>query len=130
MSIIRFRRPQRWVGALVHSRVPRRLLCGAADPVSGRHLAERYRELVPDAVNVKGGAIAEDVRPGIPLAEQLGRIFTALAGVGAGHLAGQAVDGQLVDGVHDPGAGAAGHAACSQARSRARRAMTSTAWRR
>ncbi|WP_106536394.1 phosphoglycerate dehydrogenase [Haloactinopolyspora alba] len=37
-------------------------------------------ELVPDAVNVKGGAIAEEVRPGIPLAEKLGRIFTALAG--------------------------------------------------
>ncbi len=36
-------------------------------------------ELVPDAVNVKGGPIAEDVRPGIPLAEKLGRIFTALA---------------------------------------------------
>jgi D-3-phosphoglycerate dehydrogenase / 2-oxoglutarate reductase len=37
-------------------------------------------ELVPDAVNVKGGPIAEEVRPGIPLAEKLGRIFTALAG--------------------------------------------------
>jgi pimeloyl-ACP methyl ester carboxylesterase len=37
----------RWVGALVESSVPRRLLCGALDPVSGRHLAERYRELVP-----------------------------------------------------------------------------------
>lgn len=37
-------------------------------------------ELVPDAVNVKGGAIAEDVRPGIGLAEKLGRIFTALVG--------------------------------------------------
>jgi D-3-phosphoglycerate dehydrogenase len=37
-------------------------------------------ELVPDAVNVAGGVIAEDVRPGIPLAEKLGRIFTALAG--------------------------------------------------
>lgn len=37
-------------------------------------------ELVPDAVNVQGGVIAEDVRPGIPLAESLGRIFTALAG--------------------------------------------------
>ena len=43
----RLHRP-RWVGALVSSRVPRRLLCGALDPVSGRHLAERYRELVPD----------------------------------------------------------------------------------
>jgi D-3-phosphoglycerate dehydrogenase len=37
-------------------------------------------DLVPDAVNVQGGQIAEDVRPGIPLAEKLGRIFTALAG--------------------------------------------------
>ncbi|HEX7187241.1 MAG TPA: phosphoglycerate dehydrogenase [Actinomycetes bacterium] len=37
-------------------------------------------ELVPDAVNVQGGVIAEEVRPGIPLAEKLGRFFTALAG--------------------------------------------------
>ncbi len=37
-------------------------------------------ELVPDAVNVQGGVIAEDVRPGIALTEKLGRIFTALAG--------------------------------------------------
>ena len=37
-------------------------------------------ELVPDAVNVSGGVIAEEVRPGIALAEKLGRIFTALAG--------------------------------------------------
>ncbi len=33
-------------------------------------------ELVPDAVNVQGGVIAEDVRPGIPLTEKLGRVFT------------------------------------------------------
>jgi D-3-phosphoglycerate dehydrogenase len=37
-------------------------------------------ELVPDAVNVQGGVIAEDVRPGIPLVEKLGRVFTGLAG--------------------------------------------------
>jgi D-3-phosphoglycerate dehydrogenase len=37
-------------------------------------------ELVPDAVNVQGGVIAEEVRPGIQLTEKLGRIFTALAG--------------------------------------------------
>jgi D-3-phosphoglycerate dehydrogenase len=37
-------------------------------------------ELVPDAVNVQGGAIAEDVRPGIPLTEKLGQIFTGVAG--------------------------------------------------
>jgi pimeloyl-ACP methyl ester carboxylesterase len=45
----RRRNRARWVGALVESRVPRRLICGAADPVSGRHLADRYRQLVPDA---------------------------------------------------------------------------------
>jgi pimeloyl-ACP methyl ester carboxylesterase len=44
----RRRHRERWVGALVQSGVPRRLICGAADPVSGRHLADRYRELVPD----------------------------------------------------------------------------------
>ncbi|MGH3445100.1 MAG: phosphoglycerate dehydrogenase [Nocardioidaceae bacterium] len=37
-------------------------------------------ELVPDAVNVQGGVIAEDVRAGIGLTEKLGRIFTAVAG--------------------------------------------------
>ncbi len=37
-------------------------------------------ELVPDAVNVEGGVIDEDVRPFIPLAEKLGRVFTGLAG--------------------------------------------------
>lgn len=37
-------------------------------------------ELVPDAVNVAGGVIHEDVRPGLPLAEKLGRVLTALVG--------------------------------------------------
>ena len=37
-------------------------------------------ELVPDAVNVSGGIIDEDVRPYIPLAETVGRIFMAVAG--------------------------------------------------
>ncbi|MDQ1746483.1 MAG: D-3-phosphoglycerate dehydrogenase / 2-oxoglutarate reductase [Frankiaceae bacterium] len=37
-------------------------------------------EFVPDAVNVQaGGVVAEEVRPGLPLAEKLGRVFTALA---------------------------------------------------
>jgi pimeloyl-ACP methyl ester carboxylesterase len=39
---------ERWVGALVASQVPRALICGALDPVSGAHLAVRYRELVPE----------------------------------------------------------------------------------
>lgn len=36
-------------------------------------------ELVPDAVNVAGGVIDPYVRPGIPLTEKLGQIFSALA---------------------------------------------------
>lgn len=37
-------------------------------------------ELVPDAVNVKGGAIAEDVRPALPLVEKLAQVLFAIAG--------------------------------------------------
>lgn len=38
-------------------------------------------DFVPDAVNVQaGGVVAEDVRPALPLAEKLGRVFTAVAG--------------------------------------------------
>ncbi|MBR7744540.1 phosphoglycerate dehydrogenase [Phycicoccus sp. BSK3Z-2] len=37
-------------------------------------------DLVPDAVNVSGGAVAEEVRPGIDLVEKLGRVFSAVAG--------------------------------------------------
>ncbi|GIE84023.1 phosphoglycerate dehydrogenase [Actinoplanes regularis] len=38
-------------------------------------------EFVPEAVNVSaGGAVDEDVRPLLPLAEKLGRVFTAVAG--------------------------------------------------
>lgn len=36
-------------------------------------------DLVPDAVNVAGGAIDRDVRPGVPLSENLGRLLTALS---------------------------------------------------
>jgi pimeloyl-ACP methyl ester carboxylesterase len=44
----RRRNRERWVGALVDARVPLKLICGATDPVSGAHMAHRYRELVPD----------------------------------------------------------------------------------
>jgi D-3-phosphoglycerate dehydrogenase / 2-oxoglutarate reductase len=37
-------------------------------------------EFVPEAVNVQGGSVDESIRPGLPLAEKLGRIFTAVAG--------------------------------------------------
>ena len=37
-------------------------------------------ELVPDAVNVQGGVLAEPIRPLLPLAERLGAIASGLAG--------------------------------------------------
>lgn len=36
-------------------------------------------DLVPDAVNVAGGAIDDYVRPGLPLTEKLGQVFAGLA---------------------------------------------------
>jgi pimeloyl-ACP methyl ester carboxylesterase len=38
---------QRWVGALQHADMPLKLIDGVADPVSGAHMVERYRQLVP-----------------------------------------------------------------------------------
>jgi pimeloyl-ACP methyl ester carboxylesterase len=40
---------ERWVGALQSSTVPLRLINGSLDPISGAHMAARYRELVPNA---------------------------------------------------------------------------------
>lgn len=39
---------ERWVGALQHTRVPLRVIDGPEDPVSGQHMVDRYRELVPN----------------------------------------------------------------------------------
>lgn len=46
----------RWVGALVNARVPLRFVNGLEDPISGAHMAARYRELVPhpDVVELPG----------------------------------------------------------------------------
>jgi D-3-phosphoglycerate dehydrogenase len=57
------------------------------------------REFVPDAVNVQaGGVVAEDVRPLLPLAERLGRVFTAVAGGVAASVSVE-VRGEIVE--HD-----------------------------
>jgi pimeloyl-ACP methyl ester carboxylesterase len=47
---------ERWVGALQRTRVPLRVIDGPEDPVSGRHMTVRYRELVPnpDVVLLEG----------------------------------------------------------------------------
>jgi D-3-phosphoglycerate dehydrogenase / 2-oxoglutarate reductase len=74
-------------------------------------------EFVPDAVNVQG-AVAEEIRPALPLAETLGRIFTALAAGAAARVEVQvqgeiaaldvrvlqlaAMKGIFIDAVQDP----------------------------
>ncbi len=45
----RWRHKERWVGALLNSPVPLRLIDGASDPISGQHLVEHYRRTVPAA---------------------------------------------------------------------------------
>ncbi|MGH8454189.1 MAG: alpha/beta fold hydrolase [Nevskiales bacterium] len=47
---------ERWVGALQNAKIPLRVIDGSVDPVSGRHMVERYRELVPnpDTVLLEG----------------------------------------------------------------------------
>ena len=64
---------------------------GEAQEKAGVAVAKSVRkalagELVPDAVNVAGGAIDPQVRPGIPLTERLGRVVSALAGDPVTHL--------------------------------------------
>jgi len=43
-------------------------------------------ELVPDAVNVKGGVIAEEIRPSLPLVEKMAQIATELLGEAPVHM--------------------------------------------
>lgn len=38
----------RWVGAIQHTQVPIRLIDGLVDPVSGQHMVDRYREIIPN----------------------------------------------------------------------------------
>ena len=38
----------RWVGVLQQTNVPLRLIIGALDPVSGEHMAVRYKDLIPN----------------------------------------------------------------------------------
>ena len=46
----------RWVGALKHAEIPMCLICVMDDPVSGRHMVKRYRELIinPDIIELEG----------------------------------------------------------------------------
>ena len=54
--------------------------CGAGIAVAISVRKALSGELVPDAVNVKGGAIHEVIRPSLPLVEKMSQIACALAG--------------------------------------------------
>lgn len=43
---------ERWVAAMQAGQVPMRIIDGAVDPISGRHMVERYRELIAQADTV------------------------------------------------------------------------------
>jgi pimeloyl-ACP methyl ester carboxylesterase len=47
-AVERFTHRERWVGALTSAKVPMRFVDGPADPNSGLHMVQRYRELVRD----------------------------------------------------------------------------------
>jgi pimeloyl-ACP methyl ester carboxylesterase len=44
----RRQRRERWVSAMQSTRTPLRFINGSLDPISGAHMAARYRELIPD----------------------------------------------------------------------------------
>ncbi len=48
----RRRMRERWVAAMQQDEVPLRVIDGEIDPISGAHMVERYRELVPHADTV------------------------------------------------------------------------------
>ncbi|WP_454564876.1 alpha/beta fold hydrolase [Pseudomonas sp. AIG] len=54
ISYIPERRVQRdrWVMAMQRGEIPLRVIDGEVDPISGAHMVERYRELIPDADTV------------------------------------------------------------------------------
>ena len=62
---------ERWLKAMQTSAIPLRLINGLDDPVSGEHLLERYRELIPaaDVVGLEGiGHYPQVEAPGAVLA--------------------------------------------------------------
>ena len=63
----------RWLKAKQSTRVPMRLINGPDDPVSGRHMLERYRELIPDADAVELESIGH-----YPQIEAPGAVLAAL----------------------------------------------------
>lgn len=65
---------ERWVRPLINAPMPIRLIDGSQDPISGRHLAERYEELVdqPDVIHLsEAGHYPQTERPDLVLKHYL-----------------------------------------------------------
>lgn len=63
---------ERWVGALTHAHIPLRLIDGGADPVSGKHLYDYYKEMIANA-----DAVLLDDIGHYPQTEAPDRVLTA-----------------------------------------------------
>jgi pimeloyl-ACP methyl ester carboxylesterase len=87
----RRRERARWVGALQTTTTPLRLICGALDPVSGLHLAERYRELIPRPDVV----VLDDVGH-FPQLETPERVFAAAAAFFSAEVASEVDPGTMM----------------------------------
>ncbi len=66
---------ERWLSALAQAQIPLRLVIGAVDPVSGKHMAERYEQLVPQPDVV----LLPDIGH-YPQTEAPGRVLEAIGG--------------------------------------------------
>ena len=40
---------ERWVGGMQKTIVPLRLIDGVYDPISGQHMVDRYKEIIPNS---------------------------------------------------------------------------------
>jgi len=82
---------ERWVQALKRQDIPIRLIDGADDPISGRHMAQHYRELIPNADVVELEGIGHYPQVQAPEAvlnaylEFRDRAVTQAASAGTGH---------------------------------------------
>ena len=82
----RRRHRARWVGALVDAHVPRRLVDGVVDPISGAHLVARYRALVrgADVVELPGVGHYPQVEAPEAVADAVLAFFAQHSPAGAG----------------------------------------------
>lgn len=75
----RIRNRERWLKALIETKTPIRLVNGPEDPVSGRHMVVRYKELIPDpdVVSLEGIGHYPNVEAPQEIIWQVNQYFTS-----------------------------------------------------